>query len=173
VLSERVDALVDLLVDRVDHAAEVIDVVEVHPQHQRVVLIEAALQREAELTDLGAHPGEGHLRHHRGVALAGHERVEHPPRCFAEHVRHDRVELDPGVLEQLRDSLGLAGPVLQQLRSIAGEVPQTGDLGGRHEAAAQQPALQQLASHTASATWSCGSGGSSRGARCTTTARRR
>ena len=137
--SERDETLVDLHVDLVDHAGEVIDVVEVHAQQQRVVPVEAALQRQAQLADPGTHPGQSHIGHHLDVALAGHERIEHPSRRFAHHIRHHRVELDASILEQLLDPLGLPPPILDQLRAIASEVAQPGDLRWRHEAARSSP----------------------------------
>ena len=118
--------------------------VQVHPQHQRVMGIEAPLQRPAQLRDLGSHPGACQLGKGVEVADAGDERFEHLPGRHPEDVGDHRVQLDPGVLEQLLDPLGLPGAFLDQLLAVAGQVAQLGDHRWRHEAGPQQPALAQL-----------------------------
>ena len=60
------------------------------------------------------------------------------------HVGGDRVQLDPGVLQGLLDPLALGGVGLDQPLAVAGQVPQLPDRRRRHEAAPQQPVLEQL-----------------------------
>ena len=60
-------------------ADQLVDVVQVHPQQQRVVVVEAAHQGLAQLGDLGPHAGQGHVGQHLGVAFAGDQRLQHPP----------------------------------------------------------------------------------------------
>lgn len=51
---------------------------------------------------------------------------------------------DAGVLEELLQALGLPGPFPHDGRAVAGQITQSGDLSGRHEASPQQTALEQL-----------------------------
>ena len=165
-LIERGHQLVHLGVELDDHRGEVVDVAQMQPEHQAMMVIEAALQRQAQLGNLGAHPSPGHLRQHVDVGLAGDQRVEHLPGGLAHHVGDHRVQLDVRVFQQLLDSLDLTGAFLGQLRAIAGQVPQPGHLLGRHERTAQQPALQQLREpRPRHRHRSCGPAGSSRAAR--------
>ena len=143
-LSERGHLPGHLLVEAVDHLVEVVDVVEVHPGHEGVVLPEAADESEAQVRDLGAHPGLGQLGEHLGVTLAGDEGLQHLAAGLAEHVGDHRVELDAGVLQDLLDPLDLPGAVLGELVAVAGEIPEALRDGRRDEAPPQQPALQEL-----------------------------
>jgi hypothetical protein len=136
-LTERADHPVHLEVEALDGGRELVDVVQVHPQHQRVMGAEAPLQRPAQLRDLGSHPGACQLGEGVGVADAGDERFEHLPGRHPEDVGDHRVQLDPGVLEQLLDPLGLPGAFLDQLLAVAGQVAQLGDHRWRHEAGPQ------------------------------------
>jgi len=52
--------------------------------------------------------------------------------------------LDPGVLQHRAEPLDLRGPGLDDLRAVADHVPGRLDVRRRDEAAAQQPALQQV-----------------------------
>src|SRR5215218_1743050 len=52
--------------------------------------------------------------------------------------------LDAGVLQGLLDPLALGAVGLDQAFAVAGQIPQLADRRRRHEAAAQQPTLQQL-----------------------------
>src|SRR6266508_2510292 len=101
-------------------------------------------QRLAQLGELGAQPALGQLGQHPGVALPGDQRRQHRPTRHAQHVSGDRVQLDAGVLQGLLDTLTLRGVRLDQPLAIAGQVAQLADRGRGHEAAPQQPVLQQL-----------------------------
>jgi hypothetical protein len=68
---ERDGAVLDPGVDRREVLVELIDVVQVHPQENRVVVAEPAAQRQGELVDLGPHTSLGELREHLGGAFAG------------------------------------------------------------------------------------------------------
>ena len=94
--------------------------------------------------DLVAQPALGQLGEHLGVALAGDQGGEHRPTRHAQHVGGDRVQLDAGILQGLLDPLALRGMGLDQPLAVAGQVPQLPDRGRGHEAAPQQPVLEQL-----------------------------
>jgi hypothetical protein len=141
---ERGDLGLHLGVEPADRGTEVIDVVEQHAQQQRVVLTEPALQRQPQVGDLHPHPGLGEVGEHRWVAFAGDQRLEHRAGGLAHHIRGDRVQLDPGVLQHPLQPLDLPGALLGQLLGVSGQVPQPGHHRAGHKAAAQQPALQQL-----------------------------
>ena len=135
--------------------------VKAQPDQQGVVVPEPAPQGLAQLGDLLAQLPFGHLGEHLGVAFAGDESVQHQPAGDAQHVRGDRVQLDPGVLEGLLDPLALGGVVLDQPLAVAGQVPQLPDRRRGHEAAAQQAVLQQLGQPLGvERRRSCGPGGS-------------
>ena len=104
----------------------------------------AAPQRLTQLGKLGTQPATGQLGQHLGVALASDQGSQHRPTRGAQHVGGDRVELDAGVLQGLLDALALGGMGLDQPLAIPGQVAQLADRGRGHEAAPQQPMLQQL-----------------------------
>jgi hypothetical protein len=81
--SERVELTLHLPVEPLDRRGELVDVTEMQRQHQRVMIIEAALQSEAQLADLGTHPGQGHLSHRLDVTITSDQRIDHPPRGLA------------------------------------------------------------------------------------------
>ncbi len=114
-LSKRGHEPVDPGAEALDDRRELVDVVEVHAQHQGVVVLEVADHGLAQLGDLGAHPDQGHLGQHLGVSLAGDQRLQHPPARLAQHVGGHRVEVDAGVLQQRLDALGIPHPFLGQL----------------------------------------------------------
>ena len=133
-----------LVVELGDGRFEVGGVVQAQPDQQGVVVAEPAAQRFAQLGDLLAQHPLGQLGEHVGVAFTGDQRRQHRPARHPQHVRGDRVQLDPGVLEGLLDPLALGGVGLDQPFAVAGQVPQLADRRGRHEAAAQQAVLEQL-----------------------------
>ena len=55
--TERADHPVHLDVEALDRGRELVDVVQVHPQHQRVVGTETSFQGPPQLRDLRPHPG--------------------------------------------------------------------------------------------------------------------
>ena len=62
--------------------------------------------------------------------------------------RHGR-ELDPRILEDLVEPVGLTGAVLEEGLPVPGEVPELPDRRRRDEAPPQEPALQQLGDQSA------------------------
>jgi hypothetical protein len=111
---------------------------------QRVMRLEAALQRLSQRGELLAQQALGQVSEDLGVGRAGHQRVEHRPSRDAENVGSDAVKLDHGVLQRLMQPVGLAlalsdlGFAIPRQRS---EPP----LGlGRDETGAQQSGLHQL-----------------------------
>jgi hypothetical protein len=119
-------------------------VIQVHPQHQRVVGTETSFHGPPQLRDLRPHPGPRQPGEGIDVADTGDQRFEHLPGGHAQDVRDHRVQLDPGVLEQLLDPLGLSGALLDQLLAVPGQVAQFGLHRRGHEAGPQQLALTQL-----------------------------
>ena len=114
--------------------------------HERVVGLEAALQRLAQRGELRAQPALGQLGEHargRSCPTTSASSIARPdsPRMS----RGDAVELDAGVLERLVQPVGLALALGDLRLAIAGQRPQPPLRLGRHEAAAQQPGLHQLA----------------------------
>lgn len=151
-LSERAHQPVDLTVEAGFHRVEFVDVVEVHPQQQGVMVVESPHEGFAQRPDLGSHPGQGHLGEHIGIAFPGDQRLQHPPARHPQHVGDDGVQLDAGILEQFLDSLGLPHPLPNDLAAIAGEVAQLGDLGRRDERPRSRPHSSSWASHSESFT---------------------
>ena len=113
------------------------------PAHQRVMVIEAALQRPLQVGDLGAHLSLGQFGEHLRAALSVDERLHHRACRLGRQFGGHRVDLDPGVLQHVAQPLQLAGARLGQLGAVTDHVPGCLDVGGRNETAAQQPALQQ------------------------------
>ncbi len=128
-----------------DGPLQLLDVLQRQPKQQGVVGGEAAAQRLAQRRELGAQLAPGQVGQDHGVALAGKQRGQHRPARGPLHVGGDRAEPDRGVLQGLVDPLGLGGVGLDEPLAVAGQVAQLADDRWRHEAAAQQPALQQLA----------------------------
>ena len=135
---------VDAFVEPGDRGFEVGGVLQAQPDQQGVVVAEPPAQRLAQRGDLAAQPALGQLGEHLGVAFTGDQRGEHRPPGHAEHVRGDRVQLDPGVLQRLLDPLALAGVGLDEPFAVAGQVPQLADRRRGHEAAPQQAVFEQL-----------------------------
>jgi hypothetical protein len=141
---ERGDHLVDAAVQGGDGAFQMLQVVKGQPDQQPMMLAEAAPQRLAQLGELLAQLALGQLRQRLGVALAGDQGLQHRPARDAQDVSGDRVQLDAGVLQGLLDPLDLGAMGLDEPLAVAGQIPQLADLRRGHEAAAQQPTLQQL-----------------------------
>jgi hypothetical protein len=73
-LTERADHPVHLDVETLDHDRELVDVIQVHPQHQRVVGTETSVQGPPQLRDLRPHPGARQPGEGIDVADAGDQR---------------------------------------------------------------------------------------------------
>ena len=134
----------DLRVQLRDHRLQVIDVVQVQPAHQRVVLAEAALQRHRQVRDLRPHPADRQLRQHLRAALPVNERLDHRPPGLGDDGGGHRVDLDARVLEHVAEPLDLRGPRLDDLGAVADDIPGGLDVRRGDEAAREQPALQEL-----------------------------
>jgi hypothetical protein len=80
-----------------------------------------------------------------GVGRALHERVEHRATRDAEDVRGDAVELDPRVLQDLVQTVGLALTLSDLRLAVAREVPERTDRLRWYEARVQQSRLEQIA----------------------------
>ena len=97
-----------------------------------------------QVRDLGPHPAAGQLGQHPRIPLPGDQRFDHVPGRQGGDAGRHRIDLDAGVFEDLGQPLQFPGPGLDGLLAVAGQLPDRGDLLGRDETAAQQPALQQL-----------------------------
>jgi hypothetical protein len=95
----------------------VIDVAEVHAQHERVVLVEV---------------------------LAAHQRLQREAARRARQVGREGRRLDTRLLQHPLRPPGLVGPLLDQLLPVADEGAQPDDVGRSHEAVAQEPVLDEL-----------------------------
>jgi hypothetical protein len=142
---ERGDHLVDAAIQGGDGAFQMLQVGKGQPDQQPMVLAEAAPQRLAQLGELLAQLALGQLGQDLGVAFAGDQGLQHRPARDAQDVSGDRVQLDAGVLQGLLDPLALGAMGLDEPLAVAGQIPQLADRRRWHEAAAQQPTLQQLA----------------------------
>ena len=120
--SERAHPLLDIGREAVDRLVEKVDVREDLPDHERVLVLEAADERLPERGDLRAQLSARELREHGRVGGAGHERVEHVAPGLPEDVGRDAPELDSGVLENLVQPSGLALAVVDLGLAIPGQV---------------------------------------------------
>ena len=120
---ERGDLRLDRGRDLGDRFVEIVDVRKDPADDDRVLGIEAALQRLAQRRELEAQFPEREVGEHVRVGGAVDQRCEHRPAGFAEQVGRDAVELDAGVFEQLVQSSGFALAVADLGLAVAGEVP--------------------------------------------------
>jgi hypothetical protein len=95
---ERADLLLDRVREAVDLLVEEIDVRQDRADPERVMRIEAALERLAQRRDLLAHLAPCEIGEHLRVGRSTHERVEHVATRLAHDVRGHAVEFDAGVL---------------------------------------------------------------------------
>ena len=101
-------------------------------------------QRLAQRGLLELHAPVDQIRHPLGRELALGQGREHLAAADARQVADQRGDLDVGGLEHLLHAVDHPAAVAQELRALAGQVPQL-PLGlGRHERRAEQPVLQQL-----------------------------
>ncbi|SGM30685.1 Uncharacterised protein [Mycobacterium tuberculosis] len=64
--------LLDLLVESTDHRIELIQMSQVQPTHQGMVIIEAPFQRPLQIGDLRAHTAARQISQHRRAAFTTH-----------------------------------------------------------------------------------------------------
>ncbi len=122
----------------------VIQMSQVQPTHQGMVIIEAPFQRPLQIGDLRAHTAARQISQHRRAAFTVDERLHHRPhRLGGDRGRH-AVGLDPGVLKHIAQALQLRGAMLDQLAAVADHVAGGLDVGGRNQPTPQQTAFQQV-----------------------------
>jgi hypothetical protein len=120
--TERGDQLIDPSVESSFDVGEVVDVVEDRAHQGRVVLTAAAGHGLTQLEHLAAQLPDGEIREGLGVAFTVTQRWQDPPGRDPVDVRHDRVEYDLGVLEQLLQPLQLLTLCVADPASRAGHV---------------------------------------------------
>ena len=69
----------DLRVQPGDHRLQVVNVIQMQPTHQRMMIAEPALQRHRQVRDLGTHLAFGQLSQDRPAAFPVDERLDHRP----------------------------------------------------------------------------------------------
>jgi hypothetical protein len=137
---ERAELLLDRGRQFVDRLVEVVDVRQDPPDDQRVLDVEAALERFAQRGDLLARLAARELGEHDRVGGARDERVEHRATGLAHHVGGDAVEFDPGVLHHLVQPVHLTLTITDLALAIPRQVAQRPDGLGRHQARRNSPA---------------------------------
>ncbi len=145
VRSERAGLLLDRVGEPVDLLVQEIDVREDRTDPQGMHLVKAALKGLAQRGELDPQAALGEVGQNLRVGGAVDQRVEHRATGDPENVRGDAVQLDPGVLQRLMQTVGLPLALLDLGLAIPGEVPQRTDRLRRHEARSQQPSLRELA----------------------------
>jgi hypothetical protein len=105
----------------------------------RVMRPEVASERLGQLSDLRAQLALGQRSQAAGVALPGDQRLHHGPPGLGQHLGRDRGQLDPGVLQDLFQTLDFGGTSVDLGLAIAGQLPQFPDRQRRHEARAHHP----------------------------------
>ena len=144
-LSEGGDDLLDPRRERGDGLVQVVDVGQDLSDQQPVMVgAEPAGQRLPQRRQLAAEPALGQRSQHLRVVGAGDQGFQHRPAGDADDVGGHAGELDPGVLEDLVQSLHLPGALLDLGLAVAGQLAQLPDRAGRHEAGADQTMLDQL-----------------------------
>jgi hypothetical protein len=126
----------DLLVQQLDVAQQPLE-------HERVVVGDAPDQRLPQLRLLLAQDSPRQCGQVLGIAFPRDERLEHRPPGGAEHIGGDGGERDGGRLQDLLDSIGVPGAVLDQLPAEAGQLAQFADGRRRHETRPEPAMLQQ------------------------------
>lgn len=79
------------------------------------------------------------------VAFPGNDRVHHGPARHAVDIGGHQGQLHAGVLEKLLDTVLLSGAHVDQVRAVAGEVPQSSDRWWWHEAGPEHLPFGDLA----------------------------
>ena len=78
-LGERGQHLLDPLVQPLDHGREVVDVVQVQPGQQGVMVGEPPGAGHRQIRDLRPHRAAGQVGQHPRIPLAGDQRFDHVP----------------------------------------------------------------------------------------------
>ena len=81
---------------------------------------------------------------HVRVGGALDQGIQHGPGGHPEDIGGDRCQLDPRILQQLVQAIGGPAPLLDQHLAMPRQVAKLPNRRRRHEAAPQQPVLQQL-----------------------------
>ena len=96
----------------------VVETPELHLEQEAVVLLDTALERELELSELGAQAPLRERSHLGGRHGALDQGVEHAPTRDAKHVTGDRSELDVRGLEDTQQPVTLARTAVDELGPI-------------------------------------------------------
>jgi hypothetical protein len=142
---ERGAQLLDVRGERRDRLVEEVDLGEHLRDEQRMVVGDAADECLAQRGQLAPQFALRELGQQLRVVRAREQRVEHRATRRAEHLRGDRGELDPRVLEHLLQALRLARTLLDLRLAIPRQVAQLADRLRRYEARPHKPVLEQPA----------------------------
>ncbi len=93
---------------------------------------------------LGAQLAARQLGQHRGVLLAAEQCVQHVAPALAQDIGRHRAELDIRPLQQRVEAVGLLRALLHQRLTVARQLAQPADRGGRDEAGGEQAVAQQV-----------------------------
>nr|WSY58114.1 hypothetical protein OG999_00965 [Streptomyces sp. NBC_00886] len=108
---------VDLLAQAGDPVVGLVDGPQHRSDHESVVPVEATGQGTGEQGDLALQTAQGERCQHLRVPFACHQGIQHGPRRAAGDVGDDRGQLDPGVFQEHRETVHVAGPVRYRVRS--------------------------------------------------------
>ena len=132
----RAQALGDLGADPGDRRVEEVDVGQLLGHQEALVRPDAPDQRPLQLGDLLAQATLRQLGQCRAVGLPGDQGGQHLPPRYAQDVGGHRGQLDVGAFEGLLQPVGRRGPLPDQARPVAGQLPQLPLRPVRDEAAA-------------------------------------
>lgn len=121
-----------------DELFEAIDLVQVVPDHEGVMVGELSVQSLDEGRNLVAGLAAGQVRETFAVPLAGDQGLQDGAAGGADDVAEDRGEVHPGVLELLLQPLGFLAGAADDLGPAAGQVSQFADLTLGDEGAHRQ-----------------------------------
>ena len=128
------DHHLDPFAEFVDGHGVLVDQVQVDPDQEGVMIVEAALEGLGQFGDLVAQSAFGHVGEDRGVPLTADECFEHGAPGHPGDLAGDRRQLDAGVFEQLLETLDLAAALPDNGAARPGEVAQLADrFGGTNE----------------------------------------
>ena len=144
-LAKGLEARLHLLVDLVDRLVDGIDMAQMQAQQEAVMPGHPPPQGFAQHLRWCLDAPVRQRRQHRRIALALHQRLDHPPPAHAHDVADHRVELDVGVLQGLLQAQRMAGPLAHQLLARSQQAAQFLRRLVRHEARPDQAMGFQIA----------------------------
>ena len=127
-----------------DRLVQVVDVRQQLADEKRVVRSEASRQAAAQGRKLLAQFAPRQVGQHVRVGGALDQGIQHGPGGHPEDIGGDRCQLDPRILQQLVQAIGGPAPLLDQHLAMPRQIAKLPNRRRRHEAAPQQPVLQQL-----------------------------